>query len=197
MISPDFIPHKHFHKGSWLIEKDNPDWYYFYPKRINHFNYGNDFYSTLDNSLKDVVKYLHEINLNTTPSCSGHFYPEKSFEKIYDKLKKQETKINKQGLVLQNPETGEFYKYRNEDYSLPWGEETFLSKAEDYQKKGCLGIKSPNKLITNILKNNNIDGFKKVFDNKNNVIVFLTKSNDSKERDQKWDYFTEKIKNMF
>lgn len=197
MISPDFIPHKHFHKGSWLIEKDNPDWYYFYPKRKNQSNYNNKFYSTLDEPLKDVVRFLHGINLNTTPSCSGHFYPERSFDKIYNNLKKQETKINKEGLILQNPETGEFYKYRDGDYSLPWDKNTFLDKAENYQTKGCLGIKSPNDLITNILRKNHVDGFKKLFDNKNKVIIFLTKSNNSEERNQKWDYFTEKIKNMF
>ena len=55
MISPDFIPHKHFHKGSWLIEKDNPDWYYFYPNRINQFNYNDKYVYTLE--YISVLKY--------------------------------------------------------------------------------------------------------------------------------------------
>ena len=56
MISPDFIPHTKFHLGSWLIEKDNPSWYYFYPKReLNNFNYNKNFYS----SLMSKYKALH------------------------------------------------------------------------------------------------------------------------------------------
>lgn len=196
MVTPDFIPHKHFHKGSWLIEKGCPDWYYFYPKRNNQFNYNKNFYSTLDKPLTDVVKYLHSINLNTTPSCAGHFYPEKSFENIYDKLKKQKNKIKGQGLILQNPETGEFYKYRNSDYDLPWDRDTFLEKSEDYQTKGCIGIKCPNKFITNALMNNPIDGFRNLLDNKNNVVIFLTKSKNGEERDQKWNHFTNEIKSL-
>lgn len=196
-ITPDFIPHKYFHKGSWLINDHNPEWYYFYPKRVNKFNYDKKFYSTLDPQLKKVVEFLHEINLDTTPSCAGHFYPEKSFEKIFNGLEKQKNKINGEGLVLQNPETGEFYKYRNSEYNLPWDKDTFSEKGEEYQKTGCLGIKITNGLIGNILLNNPIKGFKNLHDKKDNIIIFLTKSNSAKERDQKWDYFTDKINNLF
>lgn len=197
IVTPDFIPHKHFHKGSWLIEKDNPNWYYFYPKRKNNFNYEKNFYQTLDEPLKKVVKYLHQIGLNTTPSCAGHFYPERSFENIYDQLDNQRKKIQNKGLILQNPETGEFYRYRNEDYVLPWDKDYFVNRAEDYQSNGCLGIKSPNKNTTLHLTDKPIKEFKTLYDKNNNVIIFLTKSDSVKDRNDKWDYFTEKMMNLF
>ena len=198
MITPDFIPHNKFHLGSWLIEKNNPSWYYFYPKKsLNKFNYDKNFYSTLDNPLKNVVKFLHQNKIDTTPSCSGHFYPKDIFKKTFDSLKSAEKNIKGKGLILQNPETGEFYKYRNEDYVLPWGKDEFTDRALIHQRKGCLGIKPKNNDILNHFKKSPIKGFKTFYDPNHKIIIFVTDSNSPEEINEKWGYFTDKIMSLF
>lgn len=195
-ITPDFIPHNKFHLGSWLIEKDNPSWYYFLPKRdLKNIFYGKNFYDTLDKPLKTVVKFLHKNNINTTPSCTGHFYPKKVFEKTFDSLNQASNTIKNKGLILQNPETGEFYKYRDSDYVLPWNKNDFVGEALSHQTKGCLGIKPNNSEISNLFIKRPIKGFKTFHDPNHKIIIFVTKSNSPEEKNDKWEYFTEKIIN--
>lgn len=194
IITPDFIPHKNFHLGSWLIEKDNPSWYYFHPKRdLKNFNYSKNFYETLDKPLREVVKFLHQNNVDTTPSCAGHFYPKEIFRETYGSLKGNEKNIRGKGLILQNPETGEFFKYRNSDYVLPWDEETFVDRAMGHQTKGCLGLKPQDNKLSKHLTSKPISGFKTYFDRDNNIVIFVTDSNSVEEKNDKWNNFTNQI----
>jgi len=197
-ITPDFIPHKKFHLGSWLIEKDNPSWYYFLPKRnIKNYTYDENFYDSLDSPLKNVVKFLHKKNIDTTPSCTGHFYPKKVFDKTYDSLSDASKKIKGKGLILQNPETGEFYRYRDSDYVLPWDKNEFVNRALIHQTKGCLGVKPKDINMVKHFVKSPIKGFKTYYDPNHNIVIFVTTSTSNEEKNNKWEYFTDKVFNLF
>ena len=83
MVTPDFVPHNKFHLGSWLIEKDNPSWYYFYPKRdlknfyskikIGGLISGHDY--NLPGISEGIEEFRKEMNINTTLRfCSNNVW---------------------------------------------------------------------------------------------------------------------------
>lgn len=151
-IYPDFIPHSDFHKGYWLnINEPNP-WYYFFPTiRTYTLPTDSNFYKTLDSDLKKTVILLHQNKIPTTPSCSGHFFSPEHYARIYERLKNNARKIAVEGVILENPETGAKYFYKNAEYKLPWSSEYFVDKSLDYQKTGVLGFVDPNQDLAKIV----------------------------------------------
>jgi len=140
-IQSDMIPHEKFHRGKWMKSR-GCDWYHFVPCRVSH-NYIEDstFYDTLDSQLVDLVKHLHGNGTITTPSCTGHFLSEEECKARFDQLKKEEAKIKKGVLLLEDSETNIQYLYKDPHYTLPYNEEDFVEKLQDYGRKGVLGIK--------------------------------------------------------
>ena len=150
-ITPNFIPHDQFHKGSWLLPIDRPNWYYFKKQKNGNTISNNDFTTSVDGPLRELVKYLHKRGIKTTPSCSGHHIHEKNFEKIYSSLKEDKRDIRNEGLVLKDCETGKIYIYMNKNYLLPWSKKIFLKIVMLYQKEGVIGIKLRNKKLLVII----------------------------------------------
>src|SRR5690242_20563429 len=105
-ITPALIPHEHFHKGIWLQPVDLPCWYYFMKMKNENDIKNKDFLDSVDAPLKELVSFLHQRGLKTTPSCSGHHKSAKNFEKIYDVLEKDKEEIRNEGLELKDIETG-------------------------------------------------------------------------------------------
>src|ERR1051325_9242489 len=140
-ITPEIIPHEDFHRVSWLCACKNPSWYY-YAKREHGNAYTNKFFlSSVDEPLKEFVRFLHRKNIFTTPSCSGHHKSVKEFERIYAALKEDKKKINKKGLCLKDIETGKRFLFRNEKYHLPWTQNEFILKIMQQQEKGIIGLR--------------------------------------------------------
>jgi hypothetical protein len=100
-----------------------------------------NFPESLDPPLRELVGFLHQCGIKTTPSCAGHHKSEKNFRKIYSELKKDEVVIRKGKLGLSDIETGKKIFYHDKDYHLPWTEKDFLNGVVNYQRKGILGMR--------------------------------------------------------
>jgi hypothetical protein len=193
-ITPDFISHKHFHKGEWLKPIDKGSWYYFKPsKRVFSTDLPKNFYKTLDEKFKKIVPYLHNHDIPTTPSCTGHFKDSDVFNNIYDDLKYQKSMIRDNGIVLKDPETEKNYMYHYPNYELPWGRDFFIEKSNIYQRKGCLGL-----IINDVnLKNELINAdfiTDKLWDDDNKCFLILTNPSNQEELDYIWEDTIELLK---
>jgi hypothetical protein len=140
-ITASLIPHEEFHLGSWFVSVEKPCWYYFLKKRNTNRITNKHFMESVDEPLKELVNFLHQEGIRTTPSCSGHFRTQDVYEEIYDQLVQDREKIRGKGLELKDIETGKIIHYQNDSYELPWGEHEFLQKIMKYQHKGVLGMR--------------------------------------------------------
>lgn len=186
-LNPDFIPHDKFHKGYWL-KSPKCDWFFFMGKpRKYEIPSSDNFYSTLDEGLKDLVKYLHEKGIPTTPSCTGHIQNEKKYLEIFDSLSNISKIIKDKGITLSNPETSKKIFYKNPKFSLPFSRDEFLEKINEYQKWGVLGMVNKNDLyekLKDVLPVNKVD----------NLVLILTKGDNQEKINKNWSEITKKIK---
>ena len=139
MIRADLVPHIDFHKGYWF-KSNISDWYYFKEQKRpytipEYFNY-----SLLDKELLSLIIFLHKKNIPTTPSCSGHFFPEEYFIELYQKIKIEEHLIKSTGLKLKNIETQEIINFQDENYRFIYPQRSFTKLAQPYSKQGILGV---------------------------------------------------------
>jgi hypothetical protein len=140
-ITPELIPHKNFHTGSWLLSVNRPEWYYFKKGKNANTIDSKDFLKSVDRPLRKLVKWLHERGIKTTPSCSGHHIRERVLENIYSALEQDAEDIRNHGLLLKDIETGAILLYRDAKYTLPWeSKEEFIAQVSTYQQKGVLGL---------------------------------------------------------
>jgi hypothetical protein len=193
-ISPDLIPHARFHSGKWLQPVERPSWYYFQEKQNTNTISNAGFMQSVDEPLRDLVKFLHTKGIKTTPSCSGHHMAERDLEKIYHDLEKDGAAIRNGGLQLKDIETGQLYTYRDQHYALPWSRQHFLERVEAYQQKGVLGLRPGNrkKLKEQLLKLN-VEGAH--IREKDSVVFIFTDG----ERNIKavWREITSQVKQLF
>src|SRR5690348_4831948 len=116
IASPQFILHSEFHKGIWLLPVEGSKWYYFIKcDNPNHITNEN-FLESVDEPLRELVRFLRTRNIRTTPSCSGHNFDKYYFELIYSDLKKDQKKIRKEGLLLKDIESGTIHLFRDKKY---------------------------------------------------------------------------------
>src|ERR1051326_4121492 len=127
--TPDFVPHSQFHTGVWLLSEKRPGWYYFMKKKNDHRVHNDEFRESVDPPLRDLVEFLHQRNITTTPSCSGHCKTERNFAKLWDDLKADEADVRPDGLLMKEIESGERFDFRDPAYQLPWNKETFIDRA--------------------------------------------------------------------
>lgn len=195
-ISPNFIPHEMFHKGYWLNPVKDNSWYYFQPsKRGFSVDLPKEFYSTLDDKFKDIVPYLHQKGIPTTPSCTGHFKKDSVFKNVYKNLENHRSEINSNGLLLQNPETGEFLKYYDPRYDLPWEKDQFIEKCRDYQKKGCLGLSVDDYYLQNELTDMDFNT-NTYWDDNTNCFLIITNPETEEEMNDTWGSIINQIKKI-
>ena len=152
-----------------------------------------DFPESVDAPLKELVSFLHQRGIKTTPSCSGHHRSEKNFEKVYDDLEKDKEEIRNKGLQFKDIETGKIYSYRNGRYMLPWTREYFLDKVVTYQEKGVLGIRYDGAQKERILQLH-IPKVKIV--EKDSIIFIHTNENTTEDIAARWKLITEEIKSI-
>jgi hypothetical protein len=195
-ITPDLIPHAEFHTGEWLQSAERPSWYYFKKKVNRNIITNKDFIKSVDEPLKELVQFLHQEGIKTTPSCSGHHFRKERFEKIYAELEEDSRPIRSNGLMLRDIETGELYLYKNKNYELPWTQEKFLEKMVQYQHKGVLGFRPGNReKIKRRLLSLTIDHAKVV--ERDAVLLFLTEAKDQSEIPIIWKAITEQVRSVF
>jgi hypothetical protein len=170
MLRSDLVPHTDFHRGYWY-KSNLSDWYYFKESKRD-FTITEKFrYDLVDEDILPLVKALHSHDIPTTPSCSGHDYPESYFKSLYEKIKIEEYLIKTIGLKLINIETFEEITFQDNLYSFIYSEDSFLSSIKDYSKYGILGIKGNFSYIDsisnlNMLTDGNITLFHAVKGNK-------------------------------
>jgi hypothetical protein len=145
LASPDFIPHKKWHKKPWLIplgQKGEPWYYSGEVSRDGKPVQSMAMLETVDQSIRDLVARMGDLGIETGPSCSGHQIPTEGFQQIWNNLCSEADQIRRVGLPLKDPETGDIYVMRDANYGLPWESyEHFLSKAMPHQKIGWLPFK--------------------------------------------------------
>jgi hypothetical protein len=192
MLTPSFMPHEYFHKCSWLMPETHSKWYYYKLRDKNNFDikYKN-FSKSLDKELIDIVNFLYNKGIITTPSCAGHFSDISYYEKIFDLIKKDEKKIKDDGCYFFDYETGKYYFYQNNYYKINFELDEFCETAMEHQKSGVIGLTSKDESILKVLKNLEIKNFNKKIDD--NIIIFMTKSNNEKEKINKWNLFSNEI----
>jgi hypothetical protein len=195
-ITPGFIPHEDFHKGKWLLPDSNPHWYYYLKKQNSNRITNRSFIESVDGPLKELVQFLQDKGIKTTPSCAGHHFSEKNFEMIYDHLEKDKDKIRNGGLKLTDIETGVGYLFKKENYRLPWTKDQFLRDAITYQQKGIIGMRLGNrKKIKERILDIKMEG---VEIHEKSSIIFISVGDKAKgENREIWKKITAEIKNAF
>ena len=188
-LKSDLISHENFHQGIWLKSNGCP-WYFFYETPRKYQIPSNDkFYKTLDDDLKNLVKFLHSKNIPTTPSCSGHIHSDNHYGRIYDSLKNTVGSIKSEGINLENTETGRKYFYKNPKYSLPYSRGEFIEELRDYQKIGVLGFVDKFGLHEKLSK-------KIPTKNDRGVTLIITRGKDSDTISENWKVIEKIIRNL-
>ncbi len=195
-ITPDFIPETEFHTGKWLLPIKRPSWYYFWKKRNPNIITNNLFLESVDEPLRELVKFLHKKGIRTTPSCAGHHKSERNFEKIFASLEEDKEDIKGNGFELTDVETGKHHLYKNKRYKLPWDKETFLEKAVNYQQDGVIGLKMGNrKKLKHKILELKIDGA--TISQKDGIVFIHTHEANGGDIKEIWKRITESVKNVF
>jgi hypothetical protein len=140
-VTADMIPHEEFHKGVWLLPAVRPLWYYFGESLSRPAAASRDLIQTVDRALRELVIFLQEAGIRTTPSCSGHDHSPRHYSRIYDALDADADEIRGPGLWMRDVESGERYSFQRADYRLPWNKPGFIEKALQYQLQGVIGFK--------------------------------------------------------
>jgi hypothetical protein len=191
--TPDFVPHSQFHTGVWLLSEKRPGWYYFMKKKNDHLIHNDEFMESVDPPLRDLVEFLHERNITTTPSCSGHCKSERNFAKLWHDLKADKADVRQDGLVMKEIESGEGFHFRDPAYQLPWTKETFIDRARNYQEKGIVGLRV-NGEIKNQLFQLKSDGI--TTEERDGYVFFRIIEGDGDNR-EKWKWLTTEVKAVF
>jgi hypothetical protein len=195
-ITPELIPHSEFHTGIWLRSTGKEGWYYFVKKHNKNLVTSIDFLQSVDEPLRDLVKFLQQKGIRTTPSCAGHHINEKDIERVYRSLIEDGRKIRNGGLTLKDVQTGEEYFYREKAYNLPWNETDFKKKLKRYQQKGVLGIRLGNrKKLKNDLLKLASEGFNVI--ERDSLVLILTDEKRQEDNNKKWKEITARVKEIF
>lgn len=191
-ISADLIPHSRFHQGSWLIPVNKPSWYYFVQQENTNTILNEGFMHSVDLPLRELVAYLHDQGIKTTPSCSGHFKKLRDYKNVYDALESDLKHIRNGGLVLKDVETGKVILYSDHNYKLPWTQKDFLHAVMDYQHHGVIGIKIINKPLQNKLLSLQVENFS-ISKEDDDIILFEININNEKTNLKAWKALTNTI----
>jgi hypothetical protein len=141
-LRADLVPHREWAVSRWFYS--NPIWYYHRRSFDHEIRPGGRFYRLVDPELREVCRLLNDAGAQTTPSCQGHSYPREHFEKVWDELRREETLIWGEGLVVKDCENDESYLFRQGDYRVPWPSfADFYREAAAHQNVGYLGILIP------------------------------------------------------
>jgi|SRR6185436_870057 len=195
-ITPDFVPNTEFHTGIWLLPLSRPSWYYFCKKRNPDIIRNKYFLESVDEPLRDLVKFLHAYGIRTTPSCAGHHISEKNFEKIFASLQLDRDEINGNGLMLADIETGKHILFKNKKYKLPWTKERFLEKASNYQQDGVIGLRTGHKIkFKQKILAMDIEGAR--ISQKDGIVFIRTHEDNGGDIRETWKRITESVKSVF
>ena len=164
MLLDTLIPHEVFQKYDWYISEHSGWYFHKYSDNENIIASGNKFIESVDDLLKPVVTVLHDKQIRTTPSCSGHFYNRDEYVKVFFQLEMIEQLIKTTGVEFINIETGEtLFTYNPEYERLQYvDQETFVDNVVEYAKVGILGLKDSSSYFFNKFKEasiQNIDLF--------------------------------------
>jgi hypothetical protein len=194
-ITPDLIPHSEFHQGVWLLPVKGAGWYYFMRKKNPNTIGNKTFLKSVDGPLRELVRFLHQRKIKTTPSCAGHHISDNGFKKIYRALVRDQEQIRNAGLELKDIESGKTFIYRNPHYHLPWSMSTFIKRMAGYQKKGVIGIKlGRNKRFREKMMSLQIPNT--TIAENNSVLLIITRNDQKRSAREVWKKVTEHIKSI-
>jgi len=191
-ISPALIPHQQFHLGAWLLPVNDPHWYYFLPKENPNQITNPAFIESVDPPLKNLVEYLHQNGIRTTPSCSGHFRSKETYRSLYDLLLKDKEQIRTEGLLLKDIETNKEILFLDKDYYLPWTRTDFLNEVMDYQHHGVIGMHIENEDLKNDILEIDADGIEIL--ERENIVLLLVYEDNVRDNLLTWKNITAEIK---
>jgi len=195
-ITPEFIPHSKFHEGKWLLSVDRPEWYYFMKKKNTNVISNESFIESVDEPLKELVRFLHKKGIRTTPSCAGHFISDRNLESIYDSLVADEVQIKNNGIKLKDIETGKTVVFKNEKYHVPWSRNLFIKKLASYQQHGVIGIRTGrNKKLKQSLLKIKADGA--TVKSAVGAVFIFTHENNKEDNRKTWKNITEAVMESF
>jgi hypothetical protein len=143
-LKSDLLPNDLLHTRRWYYA--TPLWYYHGPGPRPRLNTDRTFYTLVDHDLRALCMVLHRHGLRTTPSCQGHFYPRRHYERVFEALRREESLIHTTGLPIFDAETGAGLVFQDARYRLPWDDcESLHAEAGQLRGKGYLGIWVPPK----------------------------------------------------
>jgi hypothetical protein len=90
---------------------------------------------TVDRPLRPIVALCQRAGIQTLPSCSGHFPPEKTLRALYRGIKRDRAWVRGHGLTLRCSESGTLKVYRNPSWAIP----PFEQWAEPVRKAHGIG----------------------------------------------------------
>ena len=83
-LKSDLLPNHLLHTRRWYYA--TPLWYYHGAGSRPRLNTDRTFYKLIDRDLLALCLLLHRHGLRTTPSCHGHFYQRRHYERVFRAL---------------------------------------------------------------------------------------------------------------
>jgi hypothetical protein len=195
-ITPEIIQHDQFHKGTWFLPVNRPVWYYFMKSRNKNIIRNRTFLKTVDEPVRELVRFLHSKGFKTTPSCAGHYHARDQYEKIFNSLKKDEKEIKNGGLKLKQVESGETFIYKENGYSLPFDKAAFIKEVRAIQRNGLIGIRfGNNRRIKRKVMQLDIEGVR--IEDRDGVVCIHTSETNPRSNEWIWKKITSEIKYIF
>jgi len=140
---------------------------------------------------REERKHLHRKGYPTTPSCTGHFYPEDKYRNIWHGIDSTCQKIRESGVCFLDPETGREYQCRDHNFQIPFTKKNFVHQAMQQGHKGVLGMFDPEEKIYTNLEQSMIPGTEIGRDDP--LTLFLTHPQDEQELNSMWENFTDLV----
>ncbi len=190
-ITAAFVPHEDFHKGTWLCSTGDSLWYYFMPGKSANTISNKEFWSTVDEPLRPLTRFLHHRGIRTTPSCSGHFRGKGHFYRVYSSLLRDEARIRNSGLLLRDVESGKEYFFQDKRHRLPFRRQEFVHTGLQNQQKGIIGIHAGNPVFRQELLNLSIPEVK--VNEKDRVVFISTESENKRANIRTWAQVTDRV----
>ena len=142
MISVKSVSFKDMPKKRWFISPRHRDWFYHIERQLPPSPVLMRWLDHLDPQLSPLIDLFQSQGVLTLPSCAGHYRTDEWCSKAYDNLIKDAETIQKDGLPLIEVETGETFKFKKRDWSLPFNRKQFAQAARGTEgiPEGSLAI---------------------------------------------------------
>lgn len=141
-LSASYVGPDHFEQKQWFqVLIPGSVWFYHRPRKVRKAVSYSVLALTLDEDLHPIAERLTKLGLSTGPSCAGHDVQRPGCLNLYFTMMGDQIAVQSGGVTVQDVETGEQFRWRDNAFSLPWDcGEDFFRESKIYQLQGYLPV---------------------------------------------------------